>query len=96
MNPHIGRHLSEFSHFELDVISTDKTVSLCWGCEVVESIPSNVYIICFECGHVWTRHSLRKARLQYYSIKERILHPLWTILKPTKRIYFCPVCIHDF
>lgn len=36
----------------------DLTKSHCWE-HGDERIPRRVYVICFECGHVWTKHSLR-------------------------------------
>jgi len=40
---------------------TAPPVSICWVHYRAEIIPHDVYIICFECKHVWTREKLEAA-----------------------------------
>lgn len=105
-SPHffVGTDLGDYTHEQLDNIERhygrmsqgDPVLSLCWGCDKIESIRPNTFIICFECGHVYTKRSLVKAWRQEFSIKERLRHPIWVYGKRARDIYFCQVCIHDF
>jgi hypothetical protein len=75
-----------------------------------EPIPSNVYRRCFECGHVWTKRTLKRAYRKalwelskgdplflgdgFRSSRVRTWWRLATVRAST--IYFCQECIHDW
>lgn len=84
----------------------------CWSHFRNEPRTRRTFIVCFECGHVYTRWSLWKAwvrtgrRLRRWNEK----HPapfqtrpesrfsVWRRiwLTPPSRIYHCQECVHDF
>lgn len=67
------------------------------------------YIVCFECGHCYTRRSLRRAywkqsrfrslyeeeRIPIRSIVRYQFHRAYWWIRPS-RIFFCQECIHNF
>jgi hypothetical protein len=83
----------------------------CWFHHVAEHSKS-AYIMCFECGHVWTKRALRKAyrrgvthRSQWEQrpwFRSNDFAPSWARVLwkaatiRAKNIYFCQLCIHDF
>jgi hypothetical protein len=102
-------------HEALDayVATMDRTKeSLCWCHYEVEPIPPNAYIVCGECGHVWTAKALRRAWHHAYPLPKLSLwrddefdhaRPFRWLravrhrwFKRATRIYFCQECIHDF
>lgn len=87
-----------FTHEQLDELSERSDLSLCWCHHVAEPIVSNTYIICFECGHVWTKRALRKAWRKGYremcgGWRAALQANYW---RRAEKIFFCQVCIHDF
>jgi hypothetical protein len=54
--------------------------------------PGDGYRRCFECGHLWATG--RATRWQ--TVKARIMG-WWDYQTLTPaRVYFCPLCLHDF
>lgn len=35
--------------------------SWCWCHHVYEPVPKRVFVVCYECGHVWTKRTLKRA-----------------------------------
>lgn len=87
----------DLSHEQLDELAKDHARSMCWSCYQAEPIPRNVFIICCECGHVWTKRSLQRAwRKMGRQLDRRWWRHPRNHLRRAKNIFFCPECIHDF
>jgi hypothetical protein len=72
----------------------------------------HVYIVCFECGHIWTKRTLLKAYHRQSKLSDTVIDPTglfgpvsrWSQVRywfhrwtmRPSRIYFCQECIHDF
>lgn len=75
--------------------------SPCWIHYRNEPVTRRTYIVCFECGHSWTRRKLRQEwRRGYLSVRlegeSRLSSWRSVLLKRAKDIFFCPGCLHDF
>jgi len=78
--------LDGLSYEELARLAEDPNTSLCWSHHYAERIPEDVFIVCFECGHVFgTAAELEEAYHSDSTSRMSAVH-----------IYFCPFCIHDF
>ena len=91
---------------------TAPPISLCWVHYRAEMIPHDVFIICYECGHVWTRQALEDAFVAILvEIRASPIEaPVWfdepepeygpggsvPDWLPAEKIAACPVCVHDF
>lgn len=86
--------------------------SYCHVHHVPERVGRRAFRVCFECGHVWTRRSLRRAVRRYYlrpdpwatrawlrgdEWTESWAQAIWRALTVRSAgISFCQVCVHDF
>jgi DNA-directed RNA polymerase subunit RPC12/RpoP len=80
----------------------------CWSCYRSEPITDDTYIVCFECGHAWTKRALvrtyRRELLrsdgkrwfsnEWGSGRLRVWWRALTVRAET--IFFCQKCVHDF
>jgi hypothetical protein len=82
--------------------------SPCWIHHCNEPVTRSSYVVCFECGHVWTARALRKAVRQYRRqvwlsdpfradwFGARVVQWMKASWVQARKVWSCPVCAHDF
>lgn len=71
--------------------------SYCWCHYEPERVTRWTYIVCFECGHVWSWLALKVAYVRMsWRMDSSLRYRMKAISKPVSRIRFCQECIHDF
>ena len=75
--------------------SGEEPFSCCFVHYKTEALTRRTFIVCFECGHVWTRWSLGAAyRRITKEMGDGLLSRWWR--SRWWRVGFCQECIHDF
>lgn len=59
-------------------------------------IPKRLYLVCFECGHPWTKRSLRRAYRKIMWEMDGVRGWARGLFRRARDVYSCPECIHDF
>lgn len=62
------------------------TETFCWSCNEHEERPEEVFVVCFECNHVYATAA---------DLERRYTEECGTRV-PASSILFCQECIHDF
>lgn len=60
--------------------------TFCWSCNEHEERPDDVFVVCFECNHVYpTRADLEHSFAEHTGFERKAAD-----------IFACPLCVHDF